>query len=288
MWIKTYKPYTPSRRFMTWYTFEEITKTEPEKSLTKFLGSTWGRNNQGRITTRFRGGGHKRLYRIVDFRRYDKIGVPWKVASIEYDPYRTARIALINYADGEKRYVLAWKGIKVGDVIETWLNAPLEPGCTKQLKDIPEGFTIYALEVTPNTKGKLLRSAGVFGTITGKDENEGMVFVKMPSGEVRKFHNTCWATIGQVSNEEHKNIVIWKAGRKRWMGRKPHVLGLSMNPVDHPHGGWEAHTSIGLKYPKSFSGKPVPAGKKTRKKNKWSDKFIVQGRKRKLYPQNSK
>ena len=288
MWIKTYKPYTPSRRFMTWYTFDEITKTEPEKSLTKFIGSTGGRNHHGRITTRSRWGGHKRLYRIVDFRRYDKIGVPGKVASIEYDPYRTARIALINYRDGEKRYVLAWKGAKVGDIIETWEKAPLENGCTKQLKDIPEGFTIYALEVTPNTKGKLLRSAGIFGTITGKDENAGLVFVKMPSGEVRKFHDACWATMWQVGNEERKNIVIGKAGRSRWKGRRPHVLGINMNPVDHPHGWWEAHSPIGMKTPKNFVGKPVPYGKKTRKKNKWSDKFIVQGRKRKLYPQNSK
>jgi len=144
------------------------------------------------------------------------------------------------------------------------------------------------LEVTPNTKGKLLRSAGIFGTITGKDENTWLVFVKMPSWEVRKFHDRCWATIGQVGNEERKNIVVGKAGRSRWKGRKPHVLGINMNPVDHPHGWWEAHSPIGMKTPKNFVGKPVPAGKKTRKKNKWSDKFIVQGRKRKLYPQNSK
>ncbi len=288
MWIKLYKPYTPSRRFLTWYTFDEITKTEPEKSLTKFISSTWGRNHHGRITCRSRWGGHKRLYRIIDFRRYDKIWIPWKVASIEYDPYRTARIALINYKDWEKRYVIAWKWIKVGDTIENWENAPLENGCTKQLKDIPQGFTIYALEVTPNTKAKLLRSAWVFGTITGKDENKKLVFVKMPSGEIRKYHDTCWVTIWQVGNEERKNIVIGKAGRNRWKGRRPHVLGINMNPVDHSHGGWEAHTSIGMKTPKNFVGKPVPYGKKTRKKNKWSDKFIVQGRKRKLYPQNSK
>lgn len=288
MWIKIYKPYTPSRRFLTWYTFDEITKKGPEKSLTKFIGSTWGRNHHGRITTRSRWGGHKRLYRTIDFRRYDKIWVPWKVASIEYDPYRTARIALINYRDWEKRYVLAWKWIKVWNMIETWENAPMEKGCTKQLKDIPQGFAIHWLEVTPNTKAKLLRSAWVFGTITGKDENNKLVYVKMPSGEIRKYHDACWATIWQVSNEERKNIVIGKAGRQRRKGRKSHVLWLSMNPVDHPHGGWEAHTSIGLKTPKNFVGKPVPYGKKTRKKNKWSDKFIVQGRKRKLYPQNNK
>jgi len=280
MWIKTYKPYTPSRRFMTGYTFEEITKTEPEKSLVKFIKSKAGRNNQWRITVRFRWGGHKRLYRIVDFRWYDKLNIPATVKSIEYDPYRTARIALVSYADGEKRYVLAWKGAKVGDVVMTGDQAPLKDWNRKQLKDIPDSFMIYNLEVTPFTKWKLFRSAGSYGVVMGRDEQEGIVFVKMPSGEVRKFNEKCWATIWTVSNEEHKNIVIWKAGRSRWLGRRPHVLWKSMNPVDHPHGGWEGHTTIGLKYPKSFSGKPVPPGKKTRKKKKWSDKFIVQRRKK--------
>ena len=280
MWIKTYKPYTPSRRFMTGYTFEEITKTEPEKSLVKFIKSKAGRNNQWRITVRFRWGWHKRLYRIVDFRWYDKLNIPATVKSIEYDPYRTARIALVTYADGEKRYVLAWKWIKVGDIIMTGDQAPLKDGNRKQLKDIPDSFMIYNLEVTPFTKWKLFRSAGSYGVVMGRDEQEWIVFVKMPSGEVRKFDEKCWATIWVVSNEEHKNIVIWKAGRSRWMGRRPHVLWKSMNPVDHPHGGWEWHTTIGLKYPKSFSWKPVPPGKKTRKKKKWSDKFIVQRRKK--------
>ena len=283
MGIKTYKPYTPSRRFMTWYTFDEITTSKPEKKLTKFLGSTWGRNNQGRITTRFRWGGHKKLYRIIDFKWYDKEGIPAKVLSIEYDPYRTARISLVCYADGEKRYVLAWKWAKVWQSIMVGDKSTLDAGNRRRLKDIPEGFTVYGLEVTPNTKAKLLRSAWVYATISWKDEREKKVFIKMPSGEVRKFDEKCWATIWQVSNEERKNIVIGKAGRSRWLGRKPHVLGSSMNPVDHPHGGWEGHTSIGLRYPKSFTGKPVPAGKKTRRKKKWSDKFIVVGRKRKLY-----
>ena len=283
MWIKTYKPYTPSRRFMTGYTFDEITKKRPEKGLTVFLGSTWWRNDQWRITTRFRWWWHKRLYRIVDFRWYDKQDIPATVKSVEYDPYRTARIALICYADWEKRYVLAWKWIKVWDKIATGETAKLEPWNRKRLKNIPEWFTIFNLEVVPNTKGKLLRSAWVYGVISWKDENDKTVFVKMPSGEVRKFNENCWATIWQVSNEERKNIVIWKAWRKRWLGRKPHVLWSSMNPVDHPHGWGEGHTSLGIKYPKSYTGKPVPPGKKTRKKKKWSDKFIVQGRKRKLY-----
>lgn len=275
--IKTYKPYTPSRRFMTWYTFEELTKKEPEKSLVKFIKSKAWRNNQWRITVRFRGWWHKRLYRIIDFKWYDKLNIPAKVASVEYDPYRTAWIALLKYVDGEKRYVIAWDGIKVGDIVMTWPKAKFEPGNRKQLKDIPEGFTIFNLEVTPFTKWKLIRAAWTFWTIMGKDENEGVVYVKMPSGEIRKFDEKCWATIWKVSNEDHKNIVIWKAGRNRRLWRRPHVLWKSMNPVDHPHGWWEWHTTIGLKYPKSFSGKPVPPGKKTRKK-KWSDKFIVQRR----------
>jgi len=280
MWIKTYKPYTPSRRFMTWYTFEEITKTEPEKSLVVFIKSKAGRNNQWRITVRSRWGGHKKLYRIVDFRGYDKLNIPAKVAAIEYDPYRTARIALLHYADGEKRYVIAWKWAKVGDVVMTGDQAPLKDWNRKQLKDIPDSFMIYNLEVTPFTKGKLFRSAWSYWIVMWRDEKEGVVFVKMPSGEIRKFDEKCWATIWQVWNEEHKNIVIWKAWRSRWMGRRPHVLWKSMNPVDHPHGGWEWHTTIWLKYPKSFSGRPVPPGKKTRKPKKWSDKFIVQRRKK--------
>lgn len=283
MAVKTYKPYTPSRRFMVGYDFSDITTNKPEKKLTKHLGKTGGRNSQWRVTSRFMGGGHKRLYREIDFKGFDKVDVPGKVATVEYDPYRTARIVLIHFADGEKRYTLAWKGVKVGDQIMNWLKAPIANGNRKQLKDIPEGVHVYNLEFTPFTKGKIIRSAGTYATIDGKDEGEGTVFVKMPSGEVRKFNNNCWATIGELGNEEHKNIVIGKAGRQRWMGRKPKNLGINMNPVDHPHGGWEAHADIGLKKGiKSFSGKRVSAGMKTRAKKKWSGKFIVSSRRSKV------
>ncbi len=278
MAIKKYKPYTPSRRTIIWYDFSDITKTKPEKSLVVPMKSTAGRNQYGRITTRFQWGGHKRLYRLVDFRGYDKANIPAKVAAIEYDPFRTVRIALISYADGEKRYVLAWKGVKVGDQIMTGDQATLLPGNRKQLKDIPEGFNIFNLEYTPFTKGKTIKTAGSFGVVTGKDEALRVVFVKLPSGEVRKFDEKCFATIGQLGNEDHKNVVIGKAGRARWMGKKGRVLGKSMNPVDHPHGWWEWHAEIGLRFPKSHSGKPVPPGKKTRKTKKWSTKFIVSKR----------
>jgi len=221
---------------MTGYDFSGLTRSEPEKSLTVSLHSTAGRNNKGRITTRHRGGGHKRLYRIIDFRGYDKLNIPAKVASVEYDPYRTVRIALVQYADGEKRYVLAWKNINVGDAIMTGDQAKLTAGNRKMLRDIPDGFSVHNVELTPNTKGKLMRSAGSSATLTGRDEVQGMVYLKMPSGEIRKFHDHCRATIGVLGNEDHKNIVIGKAGRMRWMGRRPVVLGKSMNPVDHAHG----------------------------------------------------
>ncbi len=278
MAVKKYKPYTPSRRSIVWYDFSDITKTKPEKSLTVSLHKTAGRNQYGRITSRWMGGGHKRLYRLVDFRGYDKLNIPAKVASIEYDPYRTVRIALLSYADGEKRYVLAWKNIKVGDSVMTGDQASLVAGNRKQLKDIPEGFNLFNLEYTPFTKGKTIKSAGSYGVIVGKDEALRVVFIKLPSGEVRKFDEKCWATIGQLGNEDHKNIVIGKAGRARWMWLKPNVLGKSMNPVDHPHGWGEGHAEIGLRFPKSFTGKPVPPGKKTRKAKKWSTKFIVSRR----------
>ncbi|HRX63613.1 MAG TPA: 50S ribosomal protein L2 [Candidatus Absconditabacterales bacterium] len=279
MAVKTYKPYTPSRRFMVGYDFSDITTKKPEKSLTKFLGKTGGRNNQGRTTSRFKGGGHKRLYRMIDFRGYDKCDIPSKVVSIEYDPYRTCRIALLNYNDGEKRYVLAWKGIKVGETVMNGEKSEIKAGNRKQLKHIPEGINVFNLEVTPITKGKLIKSAGTYATIAGKDEAQELVFIKLPSGEVRKFNENCRATIGEIGNEQHKNIVIGKAGRQRRKGRKPRVLGINMNPVDHPHGGGEAHSPIGSKKgPRSFSGKTVTPGIKTRRKKKWSDKFIVSKR----------
>ena len=225
-------------------------------------------------------GGHKRLYRIIDFKGYNKLDIPAKVASIEYDPYRTARIALLNFVDGEKRYVLAWKGIAVGQKVANGLSSEIAPGNRKQLKDIPEGMNIFNLEITPFSEGKLIKSAGSLATIAGRDEALKVVFVKMPSGEVRKFNENCWATIGELSNGDHKNVVIGKAGRQRWLGRKPRVLGKNMNPVDHPLGGGEAHSPIGSKRgPKSFSGKLVASGMKTRKGKKWSDKFIVSKRK---------
>jgi ribosomal protein L2 len=280
MAVKKYKPYTPSRRFMIGYDFSELTKKRPEKSLTTMIGRTGGRNNQGRITSRFMAGGHKRLYRVIDFKGYNKVDIPAKVAAVEYDPYRTARIALLYYVDGEKRYVLAWKGAKVGQAVMNGVKGEIAPGNRRQLKDIPEGMTIFNLEVTPFSEGKLIKSAGGFATLAGRDEALRVVFVKMPSGEVRKFNENCWATLGEVSNADHKNIEIGKAGRQRRLGRKPRVLGKNMNPVDHPHGGGEAHSPIGSKRgPKSFSGKLVSAGMKTRRGKKWSDKFIVSKRK---------
>jgi len=279
MAVKTYKPYTPSRRFMVGYDFSDITKTTPEKSLTISKKRHSGRNNAGRITSRCRGGGAKRLYRIIDFKRYDKAGIPAKIVSIEYDPYRTCRIALLNYKDGEKRYILAWKGISVGAETICGSDAPIVHGNRKQLKDIPEGMNIYNLEVTPMSKGKLIKAAGMYATIVGKDESETLIFVKLPSGEVRKFNYNCWATMGIVGNDQHKNIVIGKAWRQRRKWKKPKVLGINMNPVDHPHGWWESHKPLGMKaWPKSFAGKRVAPGIKTRRKKKRSDKFIVSKR----------
>lgn len=279
MAIKKYKPYTPSRRFMVGYDFSEITTNKPEKSLVTSLWRTGGRNNQGRVTSRWMGGWHKRLYRIVDFKGYDKIDIPAKIASVEYDPYRTARIVLLNYADGEKRYVLAWKGATVGEEVITGKNSPIKAGNRKQLKDIPEGMNVFALEVTPFSKGKLIKTAWSYASIVGRDDQQKKVFIKMPSGEVRKFDENCWATIWEIGNDQHQNVVIGKAGRQRWMGKKPHVLGKNMNPVDHPHGGWEWHSPIGSKrWPKSFAWKNVSAGIKTRKSKKWSTRFIVSKR----------
>ncbi len=215
--MKTYKAYTPSRRYMTGYDFSDITSTTPEKSLRTFIKRKAGRNNRGRITVRHRGGGHKRLYRIVDFTRYTKANIPAKVATIEYAPFRTCRVVLLQYADGDKRYALGWKNVQVGDEVMCGDDAKLTSGNRKQLKDIPDGFTVYNLEVTPWTKGKLVRAAGAYATVTGKDEENNMVYIKLQSGEVRKFNEKCWATIGAIGNEEHKNIVIGKAGRMRWL-----------------------------------------------------------------------
>ncbi len=236
MALKTYKPYTPSRRFMTTEDFSDITTDQPYKPLTKFIRSQAGRNNTGQVTIRHRGGGHKRRYRMVDFKGWDKNNIPATVKTVEYDPHRNARIVLLQFIDGEKRYALGWKGVAVGDNVMCGDQAKLTPGNRKQLKDIPDGFTVYNLEVTPQTKGKLIRSAGASAAVTGRDDEQGIVYIKLPSSEVRKFHAECWATIGMIGNEDFKNMVIGKAGRMRWMGRRPVVRGKEMNPVDHPHG----------------------------------------------------
>lgn len=283
MAIKTYKPYTPSRRFMTWYSFQELTASEPYKPLTVGKKSNSGRNNQWRITSRFKGGGHKKLMRIIDWSQRDKLNIPATVATVEYDPFRTAYISLVNYADGEKRYVLAWKGIEVGQKI-VYSDKPtgdFESGNRRPLKYIPEWMAVHNIELTPHTKGKLVKSAWSSAIIAGKDVVLKIVFLKLASGELRKFHEECLGTIWTVSNEEHKNIVIGKAGRQRWLGKKPFNRGKSMNPVDHPHGGWEGRTSIGLKYPKAFNGRIVAPGKKTREKKKWSNSMIVKRRNQK-------
>jgi len=273
MGIKKYKPYTPSRRFMTTLDFSELTKKEPEKSLLVPLKKTGGRNNQGRITVRFRGGGHKRLYRIIDFKR-DKDGVPAKVLSIEYDPNRTAWIALLQYKDGEKRYIIAPDGLKVGDEVISGPQVPLKPGNALPLSDIPEGIEIHNIELIPGGGGKLVRSAGSAAIILSKEGN--YAHVQLPSGEIRLINLKCKATIGRVSNPDNELVIIGKAGRKRWMGKRPHVRGTAMNPCDHPHGGGEGRTKG--KIPKSPWGW-YTKGKKTRKKGKPSERFIIKRRK---------
>ena len=283
MAIKTYKPYTPSRRTMTGYSFSELTATEPYKPLTKWIKNHAGRNNQGRVTSRFKGGGHKKLFRQLDWSQRDKLNIPATVSTVEYDPFRTAYISLVTYKDGEKRYVLAWKGISVGQEI-VYSDKPtgdFDYGNRRPLKYIPEGMPVHNIEFTPHTKGKIIKSAGSSATVAWKDAALKLVFLKLASEELRKFNEECLATIGIVSNEEHKNIVIGKAGRQRWMGKKPFNRGKSMNPVDHPHGGWEGRTSIGLKYPKAFNGRIVAPGKKTRAKKKPSNVMIVKRRTKK-------
>jgi len=252
--------------------FSEITKDEPEKRLTCSLKKTGARNNQGRITVRFRGGGHKRRYRIIDFKR-DKWGVPAKVASIEYDPNRSARIALLHYADGEKRYILAPLGLQVGDVVMAGPEAEIRPGNALPLRSIPLGTFIHNLELYPGRGGQLVRSAGTYAQLMAKDGR--YAHVRLPSGEIRLFLLDCMATVGQVGNVDHENITLGKAGRSRWLGRRPHVRGTAMNPVDHPHGGGEGRTKG--RHPVSPWGWPTK-GYKTRKK-KVSDKWIVKRRK---------
>ena len=273
MGIKVYKPTSPGRRGMTGYTFEEITKTEPEKSLLVPLRKKGGRNVQGRITIRHRGGGHKRMYRLIDFKR-DKHGIPARVASIEYDPNRSARIALLVYADGEKRYIIAPLGLQVGDTVMSGPEAEIRVGNALPLERIPLGTMIHNIELYPGRGGQLVRAAGTSAQLLAKEGNYATI--RLPSGEVRLVRKECMATIGQVGNVEHGNIKLGKAGRKRWLGRRPHVRGSAMSPRDHPHGGGEGRTPIGLPGPKTPWGKPT-LGKKTRR-NKATDKYIIRRR----------
>ena len=271
MAIKKYKPTSNGRRNMTASDFAEITTSTPEKSLLAPLSKKGGRNNQGKLTVRHQGGGHKRQYRIIDFKR-NKDGIPGRVATIEYDPNRSANIALINYVDGEKRYILAPKVLEVGMEIMSGAEADIKVGNALPLQNIPVGTVIHNIELKPGKGGQLVRSAGTSAQLLGKEGR--YVLVRLNSGEVRMILATCRATVGQVGNEQHELINIGKAGRSRWLGKRPTVRGSVMNPVDHPHGGGEGRSPIGRKSPMSPWGKPT-LGAKTRKKKNKSDKFIV-------------
>jgi len=273
--VKSFKPYSAGRRFMTVSSFDEITTDKPEKSLTVRLTKTGGRNQQGKLTVRHRGGGHKRLYRIIDFKR-TKDGIPARVATIEYDPNRSARIALLNYADGEKRYILAPNGLKVGTIVESGPESDIKPGNALPLKNIPLGTVIHAVELKIGKGAQLVRSAGTSAQLMAKEGSYALL--RMPSGEIRRVHINCRATIGEVGNLEHENITIGKAGRSRWLGRRPEVRGTVMNPNDHPHGGGEGRSPVGRKSPMTKWGK-IAMGKKTRKKKKASNRLIVHRRK---------
>ena len=274
MAIRSYKPTSPARRFYSVQTFDEITSTTPHKPLVETLKRTGGRNNHGELTSWWRGGGHKRAYRIIDFKR-DKVGIPAKVSTIEYDPNRSANIALLTYADGEKRYILHPLGLKVGDTVLSGANADILPGNCLPLKNVPQGTMIHNVELKPGKGGQIARSAGSSVQLVAKEG--AFASVKMPSSEIRLINIECFATIGQVGNLEHEKISIGKAGRQRWMGQRPHVRGVVMNPVDHPHGGGEGKTSGG-RHPVSPWGQPTK-GYKTRR-NKATSRFIVERRKK--------
>jgi len=274
MGIKSFKAITPGQRFKTVSDFAQVTKSEPEKKLTRGLKKSGGRNNLGGVTSRHRGGGNKRRYREIDFKR-NKRNIPAKVAAIEYDPNRTARIALLHYADGEKKYILAPDGLNVDDVVESGESVKVQPGNALPLEKIPVGVSVHNIEIRENKGGQLARSAGAAVQLMAKEGKWAML--KLPSGEVRKVSLKCYATLGQVSNVDHFNISIGKAGRSRWLGRRPHVRGVAMNPVDHPMGGGEGKTSGG-RHPVSPWGQ-LAKGLKTRKKNKPSNVLIVKKRK---------
>jgi large subunit ribosomal protein L2 len=274
MGIRKFKPTTPSLRWTIGADFEEITKDEPEKSLIRPLKRKGGRNALGRITVRHRGGRHRRMYRIIDFKR-DKYNIPARVLAIEYDPNRSARIALLQYEDGEKRYILAPLGLSVGNTVVSGPGAEPNVGCALALKDIPLGSFIHNIELMKGKGGKIVRSAGASAQIVAKEGE--FAHVKLPSGEVRLIHLDCMATIGQVGNVEHEVFSLGKAGRARWLGRRPQVRGAAMNPVDHPHGGGEGKAGQGNPHPVSPWGLHTK-GKKTRKKRKYSDRFILKRR----------
>src|SRR5699024_8456062 len=276
MAIKKFRPTSNGHRNMSGLDFSDITTDKPEKSLLGSLSKRGGRNYQGRITSRHQGGGHKRQYRLIDFKR-NKDGIPGRVATIEYDPNRTANIALINYVDGEKRYILAPKGLKVGQMIESGENADIKLGNALPLANIHVGTIIHNVELKPGRGGQLARSAGTEAQILGREGK--YTLVRLASGEVRLILTTCRATVGQVGNIEHELIRVGKAGRSRWLNKRPHVRGSAMNPIDHPHGGGEGRTPIGRKSPVSPWGQPT-IGYKTRKRNKPTGKYIVRERKR--------
>jgi large subunit ribosomal protein L2 len=273
MGTRKFKPTTPSRRFMSVSDFSEITRSEPERSLLKKSSRSGGRNNTGRTTARHRGGGHKRRYREIDFRR-DKTGVPGRVASIEYDPNRSSRIALIHFVDGEKRYILAPNGLQVGATVVTDDSADIQPGNCMRLTAVPLGTWVHNVEMQTGRGGQMCRSAGAYAQVMAKEGE--YVLLRLPSGELRQIHRQCRATIGQVGNVEHENRKVGKAGRSRWLGRRPVVRGTAMNPVDHPHGGGEGRSKG--RHPVTPWGKPTK-GYKTRSRKKPSNKFIVKRRK---------
>jgi large subunit ribosomal protein L2 len=274
MGIRMFKPTSPGLRQMSVSTFEEVTKTAPEKRLLRPLKKTGGRNNAGRVTVRFRGGGHKRRFRLIDFKR-DKVGIPAKVAAIEYDPNRSARIALLHYADGEKRYILAALGLRVGDTVMSGPEAEIRTGNALPLRHIPLGSLVHNVELTPGRGGQLARAAGTSAQLMAKEGAYAQL--KLKSGEVRLVRVECMATLGDVGNADHENISVGKAGRQRWLGRRPHVRGVAMNPVDHPHGGGEGKAGQGNPHPVSPWGWPTK-GAKTRGKRS-SDKYILKRRK---------